>query len=72
MAVGDDQALEAGIAPRSSVKIEQTSKGPVQIKVSVYAGDDADVMQAVKDLAIDTYQKTIAELKTRGIVTTSG
>ena len=47
---------------RSGVRIEMNAKGAAQVKVSVYEGTTIEEMQAVKDLAMQTYLATVREL----------
>lgn len=66
------QQQEGFAAVRSGVKLEQTSKGPIQVKVSVYEGTTETEMQRVKDLAIRTLEVAIREIDAlNGLSTTS-
>jgi hypothetical protein len=56
------ELLEAGPAVRSGVKIDTNSKGFAQTKVQVYEGTTEEEMERIKNLAVTTYQKTIAML----------
>lgn len=47
---------------RSSVKIEATAKGFAQVRVSCYEGVSGEEMDRLKDLAVETYNKTLARL----------
>lgn len=56
------ELLEATPAVRSGVKLGTTAKGFVQVNVSVYEGTEETEMERLKNLAIETYNKTVAML----------
>ncbi len=47
---------------RSGVKLEQTSKGPIQVKVNCYEGTTEAEMQRLKDIAVRTLTATVNEI----------
>jgi hypothetical protein len=59
------ELLEAAPAVRSGIKIETNSKGFAQVRVSVYSGETEEEMERLKNLAVLTYEKTIAQLGAR-------
>jgi hypothetical protein len=59
------EVLEAAPAVRSGVKIATNAKGMAQVTVLLYAGETVDEMERLKNLAVETYNKTIALLGAR-------
>lgn len=59
------ELLEAQPAVRSGVKLDTTAKGFVQTKIAVYEGTTEEEMQRVLDLAVRTYETTVARLGAR-------
>jgi hypothetical protein len=59
------ELLEAAPAVRSGVTIQTTAKGFAQVKTQVYAGETEEEMDRLKNLAVLTYEKTIAMLGAR-------
>lgn len=47
---------------RSGIKIEMSSKGIVQVKVAVYAGETEDEVQRLIDLATKAYETTVRKV----------
>lgn len=48
---------------RSSVKIAMTAKGDATVEVKVYVGEESDVIEAARQLAISAYNATVREVR---------
>jgi hypothetical protein len=59
------ELLAAIPAVLSSVQLDTTSKGFAMVRVKVYSGETEEEMDRLKNLAVVTYNKTIAMLGAR-------
>ena len=63
--IGQSVQLEALPSERSMVRLETNSKGIVQVKIAVYAGETDAEMERLRLLAVKTYDALQEQLGAR-------